>query len=148
MSRDEVDSTLVALVAAHDRISAALFAVDGHAGLDVLRGPGLTGETRAAADRLLPAVDRLWSHYAAFGVQLERAREIRAGRSRPGENELRALTAVLREPSVGLAADGMAYDASGGAGPLRRISLGELVGGLEREGTATLARLGEVTAAC
>jgi hypothetical protein len=148
MSRDEVDSILVALVAAHDRISAAMFTIDGHPGLVVLRGASLTGESRRTAQRVLPGVDLLWSHYTAFGVQLERAREIRAGRSRPGENELRALTALLRSPSVGLTADGMAFDASAESGPVRRICLGDLVTGLEQHGTEILAQLGDVAAAC
>jgi hypothetical protein len=148
MSRDEADSLLVALVAAHDRISAAMFNIDGHTGLGVLRGANLTGDTRRMAARVLPAVDLLWSHYAAFGVQLDRAKAIRAGRSRPGENELRALTAVLRDPSVGLAADGMALDAAPGSGPVRRICLGDLVTGLEQSSIEVLAQLGDVAAAC
>jgi hypothetical protein len=148
MTRDEVDSVLVALMAAHDRVSAAMFDLDGHTGLSVLRGGSLTGDTQRTAARLLPAVDLLWSHYAAFGSHLERARAIRAGRSRPGGDELRALTAVLRDQVVALDADGMALDLPVGVGAAPRVRLGELVASLEQSVTQVLAQVDEVAAAC
>jgi hypothetical protein len=147
MDRDEVDRDLVGLTAAYDRISAAMFALDGHAGLAALRGAGLTGDTRHIATEVLARADLLWSHYAALRSHLERAKAIRAERSRPGDDELVALTGLLRGPAIGLDAAGMALDETSPGPPVQRVALPQLTQNLERGAGETLGLLDEVRAA-
>src|SRR5437763_1561896 len=58
MSREAVDETLAGLGAAHDRIAAAMFAIDSHPGLAYLRGGGVAGLTETRWATLRPEVDR------------------------------------------------------------------------------------------
>src|SRR5439155_4707905 len=80
MSRDAVDETLAGLGAAHDRIAAAMFAVDSHPGLAYLRGGGVAGLTETRWATLRPEVDLLWAHFGVLGDLVERARGIRSQR--------------------------------------------------------------------
>ncbi|WP_091195128.1 hypothetical protein [Micromonospora narathiwatensis] len=110
MSRNDVDAAVVGLVAAHDRISAAMFALDGHPGLVVLRGDELRGKTRQVATETLGRLDALWSQFAALRSLLDRVRTVRGARARPGDDELAELTLLLRGPVLPLAPDGMVVD--------------------------------------
>ncbi|MEU8263018.1 hypothetical protein AB0C02_20605 [Micromonospora sp. NPDC048999] len=110
MSRNQVDAAIVGLVAAHDRISAAMYALDAHPGLVVLRGDDLRGKTRRAATETLARLDVLWSQFAALGSALDRVRAVRGARSKPGDDELSELTMLLRGPVLPLAPDGMVVD--------------------------------------
>src|SRR5436305_2181848 len=85
MNRESVDEALAGLGAAHDRIAAAMFTIDSHPGLGLLRGGGLAGVTRTRADALRAEVDRLWAQFTVLGDLLERARGIR-GQRRPDES--------------------------------------------------------------
>jgi hypothetical protein len=145
MSRESVDEALAGLGAAHDRIAAAMFTVDSHPGLGLLRGGGLTGLTRTRADALLPEVDRLWARFNALGELLERARGIRQQR-RPGDSDWATLQLIVSEPVVGLDASGMPVEA-GATPPAIRLRLGELAGQLERRCAETTAALSEVDSA-
>ena len=106
MSREAVDETLAGLGAAHDRIAAAMFAIDSHPGLAFLRGGGLGGRTESRWAALRPEVDLLWAHFAVLGELLERARSIR-GQRRPEDSDWDALRLICGEPVVGLDAAGM-----------------------------------------
>ncbi|MFU8850189.1 hypothetical protein ACNAW0_04255 [Micromonospora sp. SL1-18] len=110
MSRNQVDAAIVGLVAAHDRISAAMYALDAHPGLVVLRGDDLRGKTRRVATETLPRLDVLWSQFAALGSVLDRVKTVRGTRSKPGDDELSELTLLLRGPVLPLAPDGMVVD--------------------------------------
>lgn len=134
LGRDEVDAAIVALVAAHDRISAAMYAVDNHPGRTALGTPGLTGDSRRFAAELTAAIDVLWSRFNALGASLEVVRTVRAQRAKPGDDELAELTVLLRAPVVPVGPDGMVPD--GPAGPTAaRLALMELTRQLEA-GTA------------
>ncbi|MGC1215697.1 MAG: hypothetical protein WA890_31125, partial [Micromonospora sp.] len=110
LSRDEVDVAIVALGAAHDRISAAMYALDNHPGLAAVRLPGLTGRTERYVADLGAQIDALWSRFTALGAVLDQLRTLRAQRSRPGDEELAKLTWLLCAPVVPVGANGMVLD--------------------------------------
>ncbi|MFE9657979.1 hypothetical protein [Micromonospora sp. NPDC006431] len=139
LSRDEVDVAIVALGAAHDRISAAMYALDNHPGLATARLPGLTGRTERYAADLAAQLDALWSRFTALGALLDQLRTLRAQQSRPGDEELAKLTWLLRAPVVPVGADGMVLDdAPPGA---VRLPLMELARQLETGSTDAIDRL-------
>ncbi|GAA4692564.1 hypothetical protein [Phytohabitans rumicis] len=146
MSRDEVDRAIVGLVAAYDRISAAMYEMDGHPALVLLRSGGLRGKTQQVAVEVLAAVDVLWSQFAALGAQLDRAKTVRAERSRPGEGELRVLTSVLRGAVIGLTSDGIVVDDPSAGAPTTWQTLPGLAGDLETVAAEVVRALGEVEA--
>lgn len=154
MSKESVDEALAGLGAAHDRIAAAMFAIDSHAGLAFLRGGGLTGQTRARWDTLRAELDLLWAHFALLGDLLEKAREIR-NRRRLEDADWATLRLLCNDPvvgldstglPVGLASPGMPVEA-GSAPPVTRLRLWDLAGQLERRCGAVTAQLSDVDSA-
>ncbi len=143
MSRDAVDETLAGLGAAHDRIAAAMFAVDSHPGLAFLRGGGLAGAIQARWDALRPEVDLLWAHFALLGDLLERARGIR-GQRRPDDADWAALRQIAAEPIVGLDAAGLPTDSGT---PDTRVRLWDLAQQLEHRCATVTGHLSEVDSA-
>jgi len=147
MSRDEVDRAIVGLVAAYDRISAAMFEMDAHPALVLLRSGGLRGRTAEVASEVLAAVEVLWSQFAALGAQLDRAKAVRAERSRPGDSELRVLTSVLRHPIVGLNASGIVLDSLAAGTPTSWQTVPGLAEDLQTVAAEVVHALSEVEAA-
>lgn len=133
----EVEHVIVGLTAAYDRISAAMYALDAHRALAVLRPGGLRGETQRRGEKILARVNMLWSHYAALRTLLEQVKTNRGER----------LTGLLRGPVVGLDADGMALDETSSTPPVTRITLPQLTHDLERAAGEVIARLDEIDAA-
>lgn len=139
LSRDEVDVAIVALGAAHDRISAAMYALDNHPGLATVRLPGLSGRTERYATDLAAQIDALWSRFTALGAALDRVRARRAQHSRPGHEELAELTWLLRAPVIPVGANGMVLeDAPPGAA---RLPLMEVTRQLETGSADAIDRL-------
>jgi hypothetical protein len=152
MTRDQVDQALAALGPAYDRIAAAMFALDNHAGLAFLRGSGLTGTTGQVARDVQGLMSMLWAQFEALRQRLERAKDTRAARSRPGDEELAVLRRLLAEPVVPLGDDGFPLDGvdvqrGAGRGGGRGVTLSELAQGLESAGTELADLLSEVDAA-
>jgi len=141
MSRDAVDETLAGLGAAHDRVAAAMFAIDGHPGLAFLRGGSVAGRTRTRWDALAPEIDLLWAQFATLGELLERARGIR-GQRRPGDADWDTLRLICAGPVVGLDAGGMPVEAGGA--PATRLRLWDLAGHLERRCATVAGHLSDV----
>ncbi|MFY1692127.1 hypothetical protein [Plantactinospora sp. WMMB782] len=110
MGRAEVDRVLDALGAAHNRLSAAMYALDSRPEMALLRASRLTGETARFAADTQARTGALWSQFAAFGALLDQAREVRARRARPGDTELAELVHLLGAPVVTLDADGTVLD--------------------------------------
>ncbi|MEQ4300265.1 hypothetical protein ABNF97_02525 [Plantactinospora sp. B6F1] len=135
MGRAEVDQVLGALGAAHDRASAAMYALDGRPELVLLRDSRTAGETARVAGDVLARTGALWSQFAAFGVLLAQAREVRARRTRPGETELRELGDLLGAAVVALDVDGTVLDDPAGT-PAQRLRLIELARRIEAEAAA------------
>ncbi len=142
MSREAVDETLAGLGAAHDRIAAAMFAIDSHPGLAFLRGGGLGGRTESRWAALRPEVDLLWAHFAVLGELLERARSIR-GQRRPEDSDWDALRLICGEPVVGLDAAGIPTEGA----PATRVRLWDLAGQLERRCATVAGHLSDVDSA-
>ncbi|HET8680651.1 MAG TPA: hypothetical protein VFM54_02075 [Micromonosporaceae bacterium] len=147
MSRDEVDLAIAELVAAHDRISAAMYALDAHPGLALLRGDGLRGRTRQVATGTLARADVLWSQFAALRSALDRVRSLRGERSRPGDEELRELAVLLRGPVLPLAPDGMVVDDPRAGAPPAWVTATALAQQLERAGAEVAEALDGVRSA-
>jgi hypothetical protein len=144
ISRDEAEQAVVGLTAAHDRIATAVFAIDAHPALGLLRGGTLTGATQERARALLPEVDRLWAYFTLFGTVLEQARAVLANR-RLSDAELAELDALLRQQILSLDAAGMPVD---GATPVAsRLTVGELARQLEHRSAAVTTHLAEVDTA-
>jgi hypothetical protein len=146
MTRDQVDQALAALGPAYDRIAAAMFALDNHAGLAFLRSSGLTGTTGQVARDVQGLMSMLWAQFQALRQWLERAKDTRAARSRPGDEELAVLRRLLAEPVVALGDGGFPLDGVD-VPPARRVTLSELAQGLESAGTELADLLSEVDAA-
>lgn len=144
LGRDDADRALTGLGAAHDRIAAAMYAIDVHPALAMLRGGTLTGATESRWRVVRPEVDLLWAHFAVLGQLLEEARVMRGSR-RPGDAGWVRLTGLLRDPVVELAADGMPVSTPGTAAS--RIALGELARQLEQRCAGVAVHLSEVDAA-
>src|SRR5260370_18800825 len=109
MHRQSADQSRAGLGAAHDRIAAAIFAIDGHPGLAFLRSGGLSGRTAQRAQTLSPEVDLLWAHFNALSDMLERARAIR-GQRRLDSEDWEALRLLLSEPVLPLDRTGLPLD--------------------------------------
>jgi hypothetical protein len=144
--KDEAEGILTGLGAAYDRIAAAMFAVDGHPGLVLLRDTKLTGLTEARARALRPEVDLLWAHFALLGTLVTRVRELCAPR-RLGDAEAAEVQRLLREPVVALDQAGMPLDGAGAAQASTRLRLGEFAEQLERRCSGVTAHLSEVDTA-
>jgi len=142
MRREAVDETLAGLGAAHDRIAAAMFAIDNHPGLAYLRGGGLGGLTKTRWATLGPEVDLLWAHFAVLGDLLERARSIRSQR-RPDDDDWNALRLICSEPVVGLDKAGLPVESA----PTTRVRLWDLAAQLERRCASVTGLLSDVDSA-
>jgi hypothetical protein len=146
MDRNAIMRTLTTLGATHDRIAAAMFAVDSHPGLAFLRGSGLSGRTAERAATLTPEVRLLWAHFSAVGEVLERARAIRAGHRRLDDADWDALELLLAEPVIALDAAGLPVDRSSPT-VARMARADELADGLERRCAELTGHLSEVDSA-
>jgi hypothetical protein len=144
MSRDAADRMLAGLGAAHDRIAAAMYALDSSPALGFLRGGGLTGATAARWQTLSGEVDLLWAHFTVLNAALEQARAVRTA-NRPGDPQWTELGLLLQEPAIGLNSAGLPAD--GSSPPATWVRLWDLAQQLERRCTAAAAFLGEVDSA-
>ena len=100
MSRQEVDRALASLGAEHDRLAAAMYAMDTHPAHTLLAGAESTGATQRAWRDAQSLMTELWIRFSAFGAGLEVVRAARSRRSRPGADELADLTDLLTGPVV------------------------------------------------
>ncbi|GHF67168.1 hypothetical protein FHX82_003742 [Amycolatopsis bartoniae] len=94
LTPDEADRALAELGAESDRLAEALVAMDGHPAHRLLGGD-LTGVTRQRWDEAKQAMSALWEQFPRHRGLVERAREVRARRARPGQAELAELTELL-----------------------------------------------------
>jgi hypothetical protein len=145
MSRDAADQMLAGLGATHDRIAAAMFAIDGHPGLTFLRNGPLAGHTAAHWDILRAELDLLWAHFTVLTAALERARGIR-GERRRDDAQWAELTRLLQDPSVGLDAAGLPAEGSGGP-PVSWVRLWDLAHRLEQRCAGVAGQVSDVDSA-
>lgn len=130
LSREEVDRALDRLGADSDRIATSLVEMDSHPGHQLLRGATLAGETARRWAVTKVAMATLWEQFATYRGLVERAREVRDRRGRPGDEELAELTELLNEPVVELDAEEIPIERrglTGSAQQVQRITLDELL---------------------
>lgn len=131
LSREEVDRALDRVGADCDRIASSLVEMDAHPGHQLLQGATLAGDTARRWAGTSVAMATLWEQFATYRGLVEKAREVRARRSRPGDEELAELTALLTEPVVELDSEQVPIERRGLTGAThttQRITLDELLG--------------------
>lgn len=130
LTREEVDRRLDRLGSDNDAIAQALVEMDGHAGHRLLRGAALAGITERRWAETSAAMAALWQQFATYGGLLGQAREVRARRSRPNDDDLAELTALLTDPVVELDSEHVPIERRGLTGPAQvteRITVTELL---------------------
>lgn len=150
LDREEADRALNRLAAESDRIAEALVAMDGHPGHELLRTATLTGVSARRWAATSTAMSTLWEQFEAYRTLLDRARAVRARRSRPGPAELDELTELLTRPVVELNAEQVPIERRSLTGPalsVERITLSELVTRMKATFTTVTAVLAEADGA-
>jgi hypothetical protein len=135
LSREEVDRALDRLGADSDRIATSLVEMDSHPGHQLLRGATLSGATATRWAETTVAMATLWEQFGTYRGLVDQAREVRARRSRPGDEELAELTTLLTEPVVELNSEEVPIERRGLTGPSRttqRITLDELLSRMKK----------------
>jgi hypothetical protein len=134
MTPDEVDSTLARLNTDGDRIGGALVDLESHPGHQFLTGARLTGATAVLWDETRADIALLYLRFDAYRTVLDKAREVRSRRTKPGPNELAELTALLRGPSIELATEEIPLQQRNLTGPAtvtNRMTLAQLVAAMD-----------------
>jgi hypothetical protein len=135
LTRDEIDRALAEVEADSERIAASLVEMDSHPGHRLLRDTALTGLTATRWAEARTAMATLWEQYTTYGALVARAREVRARRSKPGDEELDELTHILSGPVVELDSEAIPIERRGLTGPslvTERISMAELLGRMKQ----------------
>ncbi len=130
LSREEIDRALEKVTDDCDRIAESLVAMDGHAGHQLLRNATLTGLTEQRWAAASAAMATLWEQFARYRAMVDRAKEVRARRARPGDDELSELTEILSGPVVELDSRAIPIEDRGLTGPslvTERITITELL---------------------
>ncbi|MBE1532585.1 hypothetical protein [Actinomadura algeriensis] len=102
MSREGVDHALRGLESERDRISASLLDLEEHAGLRLLKGARLTGETYRRWEAARARLALAWGLFEAYRGVLAGAAELRDRSSRLDVATLAELTGMLAGASVRL----------------------------------------------
>jgi hypothetical protein len=149
LDREAADRALERLDGESDRIAEALVAMDGHPGHELLRVAALTGRTKDRWAEIAATMATLWVQFDAYRALLDRAREVRARKVKPGQAELDELTALLTGDVVELNREQVPIERRGLTGPAvtaERISLAELVARMKAGYATVTAVLAEVDA--
>lgn len=130
LTREQVDHELDRLVADSDTIAQSLVEMDGHPGHRLLRGAALTGLTERRWAETSTAMAALWDQFGTYRGLVDQAREIRARRSRPNDDDLTELSALLTGRVVELNSEHIPIERRGLTGPsvvTERITMDELL---------------------
>ena len=130
LSREEIDRALAQVEADSERIAESLVAMDAHPGHRLLRDTALTGLTAKRWAEASTAMATLWEQYTTYGALVARAREVRARRSKPGDEEIEELTHILHGPVVELDSEAIPIERRGLTGPSQvteRITMADLL---------------------
>jgi hypothetical protein len=129
-SREEIDRALAQVEADSERIAASLVEMDAHPGHRLLRDTALAGLTAKRWTEASAAMTTLWEQYTTYRDLVARAREVRARRSRPGDEEIEELTHILGGPVVELDSEAIPIERRGLTGAAQvteRITMAELL---------------------
>lgn len=130
LSREEIDNTLARVENDSERIAASLVEMDTHPGHRLLRDTVLAGLTAQRWAEASTAMATLWEQYTTYAGLVARAREVRARRNRPGEEEIEELTFILDGPVVELDSQAIPIERRGLTGPslvTERITMADLL---------------------
>ncbi|MGB3443362.1 MAG: hypothetical protein WBA97_31895 [Actinophytocola sp.] len=150
LGREEVDRALAAVQGDSDRIAASLVEMDAHPGHQLLKNAALTGLTATRWGQARTAMTTLWEQFASYRDSVARAQEVRARRSRPGDEELAELTNILHGPIVELDSEAIPIERRGLTGPAQvteRITLAELLSRMRQAFDTVTAVLAAVESA-
>jgi hypothetical protein len=135
LTQDNVDRELVRLTGDGERIGEALVALEAHPGYGFLRGATLTGRTEELWQATRADIAVLYQRFDLYRSVLDRARQVRARRNRPGAGELAELTSLLRGDTVVLGTEEIPLGRRNLTGPTtitHTMTLAELVAGMDR----------------
>lgn len=127
---EQADGALAELGAESDRMAEALVAMDSHPGHRLLSGADLTGVTARRWAKASAAMSVLWEQFARHRELVDRAREVRDRKARPGTAELTELTSLLTGAVVELNAERLPIERRSLTGPAiatETVTLTELV---------------------
>jgi hypothetical protein len=130
LTRDEIDRVLTQVEADSERIAESLVEMDSHPGHRLLRDTALSGVTATRWAEARTAMATLWEQYTTYGGLIAKAREVRARRSRPNDEDLEELTHILGGPVVELDSEAIPIERRGLTGPAlvtERITMAELL---------------------
>jgi hypothetical protein len=146
LTQDDADRELNRLTTDGERIGEALIALEAHPGYVFLRGTALTGDSAQSWQDAKADLALLYQRFDAYCGVLDKAREVRSRRNRPGPNELAELTTLLRGSAVELSTEEIPLGRRNLTGPAtvtHRMSLAELVTGMD----AAFQRVSDVVVA-
>jgi hypothetical protein len=135
LTQGDVDRELGRLTTDGDRIGEALVALEAHPGYGFLRGATLSGRTEQLWQAAQSDIELLYQRFNSYTTVLDKAREVRARRNRPGATELAELTTLLRGDAVVLATEEIPLGRRNLTGPTmitHTMSLVELVAAMDR----------------
>lgn len=130
LTQDDADRELDRLTTDGERIAEALAALESHAGYIFLNSATLTDESATAWAGAKSDIASLYQRYDYYRGVLDKAREVRSRRHRPGPAELTELTTLLRGSAIELSTEEIPLDRRNLRGPAtvtHRMTLTELV---------------------
>ncbi|HKN99178.1 MAG TPA: hypothetical protein VJX10_18805 [Pseudonocardiaceae bacterium] len=135
LTQDNVDLELARLTTDGERIGEALIALEAHPGYGFLQGSTLTGRTEELWQAARADIAVLYQRFDLYRSVLDRARQVRARRNRPGAAELAELTTLLRGEAVVLGTEEIPLSRRHLTDPTtitHTMTLGELVASMDR----------------
>lgn len=146
LTQDDADAELSRLATDGERIGEALVTLEAHPGYVFLQGATLTGGSARAWEDARADMALLYQRYDSYRGVLEKAREVRSRRNRPGQHELAELTTLLRGNAVELSTEEIPLGRRNLTGPAtvtHRMTLAELVTSMD----AAFQRVSDVVVA-
>lgn len=134
ISQDDADRELTRLTTDGERIAEALIALEAHPGYLFLTGATLTGGSERKWADAKADIALLYQRFGSYRTVLDKAREVRGRRNRPGVGELTELTTLLRGDAVELSTEEIPLGRRNLTGPstvTHRMTLSELVRGMD-----------------
>lgn len=147
MNLEDIDGELRRHEHARRKIAEDLYTLDNHPARAFLRDGDLTGAAKAVAEDTAARMSALWSQFTALGAALDRAKDVRATRPKPGGASGGELALILTEAVVSLTADGH-NPAETGAEVAERVTLGELTSRMSASTGAVKTAYKKVDDAC
>lgn len=134
LNSDDADRQLERLTTDGERIAEALVALEAHPGYVFLTGAMLTGPSAELWQATKTDIALLYQRFDFYRAVLDKARQVRARRNRPGINELTELTELLLGESVELSTEEIPLGRRNLIGPssiTHRMSLQELISSMD-----------------